>query len=260
MPFADNNGMRIWYEVRGEVRGEAHDAGEPLVMLHGFTSSSAHWKVYGYASALEKTHRVVLIDLRGHGKSAKPHAREAYVLEHRLADIDAVLRECGITSAHFCGFSMGGWLAMAMAARSPGMVESLIIGGAHPYEENFTPFAGLDGSDPDAFIAALERFLGEDITPDVRRMMLLNDLHALCAAATDRASLAPVLEGLKIPAMMFVGDRDQRLAAVQRAAQEMHARLAIAPGVAHAGTLSAASVLVPAIKSFLHTREGEPTE
>ena len=251
MPYADNHGMRIWYEVRGE--------GMPLVMLHGFTSSSAHWKVYGYASALEKTHRVVLIDLRGHGKSAKPHAREAYVLEHRLADIDAVLRECGITSAHFCGFSMGGWLAMAMAARSPGMVESLIIGGAHPYEENFTPFAGLDGSDPDAFIAALERFLGEDITPDVRRMMLLNDLHALCAAATDRASLAPVLEGLKIPAMMFVGDRDQRLAAVQRAAQEMHARLAIAPGVAHAGTLSASSVLVPAIKSFLDTREGGPT-
>lgn len=256
MPLADNNGMRIWYEVRGEAHGES----APLVMLHGFTSSSAHWKVYGYASALEKTHRVVLIDLRGHGKSAKPHAREAYALEHRLTDIDAVLHECGIASAHFCGFSMGGWLAMAMAARSPGMVKSLIIGGAHLYEESFAPFAGIDGSDPDAFITALERFLGEDITPDMRRMMLLNDLHALCAAATDRESLAPALEGLAIPVMMFVGDRDQRLAAVQRAAQELHAQLTIVPGVAHAGTLSAASVLVPAIKSSLETGQHAATK
>lgn len=245
MPFADNNGMRIWYEARGE--------GEPLVMLHGFTSSSAHWKVYGYASALEKSHRVVLVDLRGHGKSAKPHERQAYALEQRLADIDAVLRELDIGSAHFCGFSMGGWLAYAMAARSPDMVKSLVIGGAHPYEESFAPFAGVDGSDPDTFIAALERFLGENITPEVRRMMLLNDLRALCAAATDRVSLAPALEGLQLPSMMFVGDRDQRLAAVQRAAQAMEARLVIVPGIAHAGTLSASAVLIPEIKSFLAT-------
>jgi pimeloyl-ACP methyl ester carboxylesterase len=245
MPFADNHGMRVWYEVRGE--------GEPLVMLHGFTSSSAHWKVYGYASALEKTHRVVLIDLRGHGKSAKPHEREAYALEHRLADVDAVLDALGIDSAHFCGFSMGGWHAYAMAARSPAKVKSLIIGGAHPYEESFAPFAGIDGSDADAFIAALERFLGEDITPEMRRMMLLNDLRALCAAANDRASLEAALQGLQVPVMMFVGHLDQRLAAVQRAAQAMRAKLVVLPGFAHAGTLAAAPQLIPEIKSFLAT-------
>ena len=204
-------------------------------------------------AALEKTHRVVLIDLRGHGKSAKPHERAAYALEHRLADIDAVLRELGIGRAHFCGFSMGGWLSYAMAARSPERVKSLVIGGAHPYDESFAPFADIDGSDPDAFIAALERFLGENITPEVRRMMLLNDLRALCAAANDRASLEPALAGWQGPLMMFVGDLDQRLAAVQRAAQEKHARLEVIPGVAHAGTLSASAVLIPKIKSFLET-------
>ncbi|HYD59448.1 MAG TPA: alpha/beta hydrolase [Noviherbaspirillum sp.] len=246
MPWADNKGMRIWYEARGE--------GEPLVLLHGFTSSSAHWKVYGYASALERSHRVVLIDLRGHGKSAKPHERDAYALEHRLADIDAVLNELDIDAAHFCGFSMGGWLSYAMAARSPSMVKSLIIGGAHPYEESFAAFAGIDGSDPDAFIAALESFLGEVISPAMRRMMLLNDLRALCAAATDRASLEPALEGMRVPMMMFVGDLDQRLAAVQEAAQKMDARLVIVPGIAHAGTLGASEMLIPEIRSFLASR------
>lgn len=245
MPWADNKGLRIWYEARGE--------GEPLVLLHGFTSSSAHWKVYGYASALEKSHRVVLIDLRGHGKSAKPHVRDAYALEHRLADIDAVLNELGISAAHFCGFSMGGWLSYAMAARSPAMVKSLIIGGAHPYEESFAPFAGVDGSDPDAFIAALESFLGESIPPEMRRMMLLNDLRALCAAASDRANLEPALEGMRVPLMMFVGGLDQRLAAVQQAAQKMDARLVIVPRVAHAGTLGASELLIPEIRSFLQS-------
>ena len=210
MPYADNNGTQIWYEARGE--------GEALVLLHGFTSSSAHWKVGGYVSALEKSHRVVLIDLRGHGKSAKPQAREAYTLSQWLSDIEAVLHDLSIARAHFCGFSMGGWLTYAMAVSQPQRVASLIIGGAHPYDESFAPFAHLDGSDPDAFIHALEQFLGEAISPAARRMMLLNDLHALCAAATDRASLEAEAERIRVPLLMFVGDRDQRLAAVQRAA------------------------------------------
>lgn len=243
MPYADNNGTRIWYEARGE--------GEALVLLHGFTSSSAHWKVGGYLSALEKSHRVVLIDLRGHGKSAKPQESAAYTLEQRLTDIDAVLRELGIARAHFCGFSMGGWLACAMAASQPQRVASLIVGGAHPYDENFAPFAHLDGSDPDAFIDALEQFLGEAIPPAARRMMLLNDLRALCAAATDRASLESELERIRVPLLMFVGDRDQRLAAVQRAAQAMQAKLVIVPEAGHTNTLDASGILLPEIRLFL---------
>lgn len=244
MPYANNDGTRIWYEARGE--------GEALILLHGFTSSSAHWKVGGYVSALEKSHRVVLIDLRGHGKSAKPQASAAYALEQRLTDIDAVLRELGIAHAHFCGFSMGGWLAYAIAARRPQCVASLIIGGAHPYDESFAPFAHLDGNDPDAFIHALEQFLGEAIPPAARRMMLLNDLHALCAAATDRASLESELERIRVPLLMFVGDRDQRLTAVQRAAQAMQAKLVIVPDAGHTNTLDASSILFPEIKSFLN--------
>lgn len=244
MPYTDNNGTRIWYEARGE--------GEAFVLLHGFTSSSAHWKVGGYVSALEKSHRVVLIDLRGHGKSAKPQAREAYTLSQRLSDIDAVLRELGIVRAHFCGFSMGGWLAYAMAVSQPQRVVSLIIGGAHPYDESFAPFAHLDGSDPDAFIHALEQFLGETISPAARRMMLLNDLRALCAAAIDRVSLEAEVMRIRVPLLMFVGDCDQRLAAVQRAVQAMQAKLVIVPDAGHTNTLDASSVLIREIKFFLN--------
>lgn len=243
MPYADNKGTSIFYETRGD--------GPALVLLHGFASSSAHWKVCGYASGMEKTHRVVLIDARGHGKSAKPHEREAYALGNRLDDIDAVLNALNLRQAHFCGFSMGGWLALGMALRAPERAASLTMMGAHPYAERFDAFAGNDGSDGNAFIDAFEQFLGERIQGDSRRMLLLNDLRALSAAALDRDSMEDGFLQLAIPVMMCVGEHDQRREAVLRAARSRNARCLLVPGVGHVNTLNAAGTLLPAIRDFI---------
>lgn len=244
MPYARNDGIDIYYEV--------HGAGPPLVLLHGFTAQSGQWKAYGYVDQLQRSHQVILIDLRGHGRSAKPHEPSAYRLQLRLADIAAVLRECGIARAHFFGYSMGGWLAFAMALHHPEMVASLIVGGAHPYEEKLDAFAGVNGRDADAFIAALERFIGERIGSQVRPLILQNDLAALCAAAVDRDGLAPRLGALAAPLLLFVGDRDQRLEPVRRAAAEIgNARLVVLPGLGHASALSGRVALMPHIEAFL---------
>lgn len=243
MPYARNDGLDIYYE--------AHGAGPPLVLLHGFTAQSSQWQGYGYAGALQRSHRVILIDARGHGRSAKPHAHSAYRLETRLSDIAAVLDELGIGRAHFCGYSMGGWLAFGMAFHHPQRVASLIVGGAHPYEEKLDAFRGVDGSDPDAFIAALERFIGERIGSQARRSILQNDLAALCAAATGRDSFAPCLGALSVPLLLFVGERDQRLALVRRAAEAAGARLVVLPDRNHANALAARAALLPHIETFL---------
>lgn len=243
MPYARNDGIDIYYEE--------HGAGAPLVLLHGFTAQSAQWRAYGYVGELQRTHRLILIDARGHGRSARPHAREAYALQDRLADIVAVLDVLGIERAHFCGYSMGGWLAFGMAFHHPQRVASLIVGGAHPYEEKFDAFDGVDGSDPDAFIAALERFIGERVGSQTRAVILQNDLHALCAAATDRAGFADRLGALAVPLLMFVGECDQRLAAVRQAAAQLNAALVVLPGLGHANALAARVTLLPHIKAFL---------
>ena len=57
MPYANNNGVKIYYEVEGE--------GPPLVMLHGFTGGLENWREQGYAEALGKEHRLVLVDYQG---------------------------------------------------------------------------------------------------------------------------------------------------------------------------------------------------
>ncbi|MDP6798348.1 MAG: alpha/beta hydrolase [SAR202 cluster bacterium] len=61
MPFADNEGTRIHYHVEG--------SGPPLVLQHGLTSSLENWYAYGYVEPLKAAHQLILIDVRGHGKS-----------------------------------------------------------------------------------------------------------------------------------------------------------------------------------------------
>lgn len=242
MPCADSGGVAIHYEVDG--------AGPPVLLLHGYTSSAAAWAYYGYVDALRTHHRVVAIDARGHGRSGKPHDPAAYALPQRLDDVEAVLDALDIARAHVVGYSMGGWMAFGLAAQRPARVASLAVGGAHPYAEDFAAFAGVDGSDPEAFLAAFEDFLGETIAPELRLLMRRNDLRALAAAATPRAAID--LAAIRVPRMLFCGAHDQRLAAVQRAAREWHAAPPlIVPGATRATALSFSAQVLPALQAFL---------
>ena len=79
MPYATNQGVRIYYEVEG--------AGPPLVLHHGSFGSSADWTELGYADDLKRDHQLVLLDARGHGKSDKPYDPAAYDLRLRALDV-----------------------------------------------------------------------------------------------------------------------------------------------------------------------------
>jgi len=70
MPYANNRGVQIRYEVEG--------AGPPLILQHGFTCSIEDWYEGGYVAVLKADHRLVLVDARGHGGSDKPRDSAAY--------------------------------------------------------------------------------------------------------------------------------------------------------------------------------------
>ncbi len=57
MPYANNNGTRIHYEVEG--------VGPPLLLQHGTTGSWEDWAEFGYAQPLRKEYRLILVDARG---------------------------------------------------------------------------------------------------------------------------------------------------------------------------------------------------
>jgi len=119
MPTLDRSGVSIHYET---IDG----SGPPLVLLHGSMGSSEMWRFEGYVDALRDAFRLVLVDLRGHGRSDAPHDPAAYTIDAFVADLGAVLDALELRSAAFCGFSMGASLSFAFAARHPERCDAIV--------------------------------------------------------------------------------------------------------------------------------------
>jgi pimeloyl-ACP methyl ester carboxylesterase len=245
MPYVDSEGVRIHYLVDGD--------GPPLVLQHGFTSSSDAWRQFGYVPALCRDNRCILVDARGHGASGKPHDAAAYALPKRVADVVAVLDALQIPKANFFGFSMGGWIGFGMAKYAPERVNALLVAGAHPYaDRSWDAFRHVDGADPEAFLSALESVLEQRIAPELRPLVLTNDLRALAAAAQERPALDDVLPTMTMPCLLLVGEKDARYPAVQECARHLaHATLTSLPGLTHIESFVRSDLVLPHITRFL---------
>ncbi|MGI8926269.1 MAG: alpha/beta fold hydrolase [Tepidiformaceae bacterium] len=122
MPHVDSHGVRISYKLAGR--------GEPLVLVHGWTASARlNWEIPGWVRYLAPSHRLVLPDLRGHGRSEKPHEREAYSLPLMAGDVLAVMDAEGIPDARLFGYSMGAMVALELLLRAPERFPAAILGG-----------------------------------------------------------------------------------------------------------------------------------
>jgi pimeloyl-ACP methyl ester carboxylesterase len=130
MRFAASRGpVRIVYDILG--------TGAPVVMLHGFGETSEFWRESGFVEAcLTNGRRVVLVDLRGHGDSSKPHEPTAYGAVNLIRDVVAVLDDAGIDRADFLGWGIGGRVALDIAAFASQRVRAVAAGGTHPFAES----------------------------------------------------------------------------------------------------------------------------
>lgn len=104
---------------------------EWVVFIHGAGGSSAVW--YKQLKDFKKEFNLLLIDLRGHGKSAdlpQDIWEERYTFEAVTNDIIEVLDHLNIPPAHFMGVSLGTILARQLAELEPQRVKSLVMAGA----------------------------------------------------------------------------------------------------------------------------------
>ena len=95
--------------------------GSHVIFLHGLGGTTRYWQ--GRLGALEKSHRVLLVDLLGFGKSPKPWAR--YTVERHIEALHQTIAEHAPFT--LVGHSMGAMLALAYAARYPEQVERVIL-------------------------------------------------------------------------------------------------------------------------------------
>ncbi|MFB6152131.1 MAG: alpha/beta fold hydrolase [Haloarculaceae archaeon] len=105
MPYATNDGTRLYYEVDGDPDGEA------VVLVEGLAYGTWMWD--RQRAALADEYRTILPDNRGTGKSDEPTG--PYTVEGMAGDLEAVLADAGAERAHVVGASLGGMIAQQYA-------------------------------------------------------------------------------------------------------------------------------------------------
>ncbi len=111
-----------------ELHYERSGSGQPLLLIHGLGSSTRDWEFQ--LPALEPHCEVIRVDLRGHGRSAKP--RRPYSMPRFAADIAGLLRELKVGPAHVIGLSLGGMVAFELAVHQPQLLRSLVVINSWP--------------------------------------------------------------------------------------------------------------------------------
>lgn len=104
--------------------------GPPLLLLHGFTGASVNWEPL--VPSLATVHTVIRPDLLGHGQTDAPPDSTRYAMPAAAQDLLHIMGALGHDSFHLLGYSMGGRLALYLAAHRPDAVRTLTLESASP--------------------------------------------------------------------------------------------------------------------------------
>jgi len=258
--------------VRANVRVDG--SGRALVLIHGFAGAIDWWDAV--VPALAADHRVVRLDLIGHGGTAAPAV--GYLIKRQAALVAAVLDKLGIAKATLIGHSMGGDVATAFAEAYPDRVDGLVLIGSPPAATErydiltslyLTPVIGEAlshlRSDRAVRFGLAQGFAPGFQVPagfvaDVRRLTYNGFRLA------DRASVAfrrarPLNQRLADirpvpPLLVIVGSLDPFVPpeGARQLAQVPGARLVTLDGVGHSPMVEAPADTITAIRNFLSGR------
>jgi pimeloyl-ACP methyl ester carboxylesterase len=206
--FRSFDGTEIAYREWGDGQGP------PVVLQHGFAvDMNVNWVAPGVVQALlDAGRRVVALDARGHGSSAKPHDPDFYGEAKMARDLTALLELIGFEEVDLVGYSMGAVVSL-IAASSDDRIRRLVIGGIGAsavelggVETRLRPpgvlNAALLADDP----AAIE-------DPGIAAFRTLADAvgadrEALAAQASRPHNTPIPFDRIDAPTLLIAGDRD----------------------------------------------------
>jgi pimeloyl-ACP methyl ester carboxylesterase len=215
--FFDSAGVKIRYVDVGQ--------GEPVVLVHGFASDlDQNWGNLGTIDRLATDFRVVALDVRGHGKSDKPHDPASYGVA-AVEDVTRLLDHLHLAKAHIVGYSMGGAITGKFIVLHPDRTISATFGGSAPR----LGWTAQNEKDAEELATSLET--GHGIRPLILRLSppgepppsdeviaarsraTLGRNDALALAAVQRGNKAQVVtladvRALKMPLLAIIGSAD----------------------------------------------------
>jgi len=117
----DSAGVKIHYSFRGQ--------GEPVILIHGlYSSGRVNWDSPGVSARLAGHFEVITFDCRGHGRSDKPQAEDAYGI-NMVGDVIRLMDHLKIRKASVAGYSMGGAIGLKLIVTHPERVNRLVLCG-----------------------------------------------------------------------------------------------------------------------------------
>jgi pimeloyl-ACP methyl ester carboxylesterase len=265
MPVVAHGDVRIAYE--------SHGSGPPVILNHSFLCSGAMWAPQ--VPALAARHRVINIDLRGHGASGPVH-RPCNIYD-LVDDTLAVMDHAGVDRAVWGGLSIGGMIALRAALTVPDRVAALILvdtdGGAETMWRRIK-LMGLGG--------AVQAFGMRPALPEIGRSMFgattrrtqrtlvkewkrrfasvdVPSIVQIAGALRQRDDVVSRLSSVKVPALVLVGAEDVALPPPRsrRIATALpQATLHEIPGVGHLVSLEHPEAVTTAMVDFLNQVEG----
>ena len=121
--FTGRDGLELAFHETG--------GGRPLILLHGFMGIGRHWLEYGAATALaEQGRRLILPDLRAHGRSATPTDPASYPPDALVDDLLALIDQLGLEERAYDlgGYSLGARIAVRALTRGARPGRALLAG------------------------------------------------------------------------------------------------------------------------------------
>jgi len=263
--YFDAGGVRLRYVEQGK--------GDPVVLVHGFTNTADIWWASGIAQDLARDHRVVALDLRGHGKSDKPHDPAKYGREMGL-DIVRLLDHLGIRRAHVVGYSLGGHItSQLLTLRPERFISATLIAGSGRFgwSAELAKEAEVDASEMEH--ECISRSLMTRLSPPGAALPSDDSLKVLssaCVAAQDRLALAAVTRSRRdhvmtraaaasvvVPTLAIVGTDDPMKAGLDTLVRiRPSVKLVVVNGATHAGPrgILRRPELLAALHGFLSPR------
>lgn len=254
MPYLNRDGVRLYYEVHGPKNGT------PLILSHGYSSTSQMWA--GQITPFTKAgYKLVIWDMRGHGQTDYPIDQSLYSEAHTIADINAILDEvCGPgTPAIVGGLSLGGYMSLAFYRMHPERVKALLIIDTGP---GFKKDTARDEWNKTAHNTAA-RFERnglsslQNLSPE-RSSVTHRDATGLARAARGmlaqrNSAVIDSLLNVRVPSLVVVGAEDTPfLAASEYMMKKISgAKKVIIPGAGHASNIDQPEAFNKAILGFL---------
>ena len=237
----------IYYEVYGT---DTHK--EILLLLPGLIGSiSKQWK--SFIPPLSKNYRLVLMDLRGHGRSENnaPDLQPKRMLQ----DISGLLAHLKAPAIHVAGYSIGGYLGLMLALAQPRQVQTLLMHGAKFYWTKEAANKMRIQLDPDQMAEKVPAYADQLAQEHGARRwrILVRQAADLTSTLVTKGINERNIKHLQTPTLISVGDRDELvpLNEAQRLSRTLpNGSLIVLPGVHHPFQTTHPIPLLPMMQEF----------